>query len=188
MGLSHRDRKMLWARSGNRCAFPNCAQLLVETTEAVTGVVVVGEEAHIVAREYGGPRGRESPQHPVDSYLNHILLCPTHHRIVDAQPETFTVAALQRMRRDHEDRVRSQLHGKGAPVELPVMDFQGLGMGRPILAWPLRSAAVVVYSFGSLPIRQANGHLIGSGFEFLEKNETGSVRTLLLSSEGQPDV
>ena len=179
---------MLWARSGNRCAFPNCAQLLVEDTDSASGGVVIGEEAHIVARELDGPRGSEAGQHPIDSYLNHILLCPTHHRVVDEHPETFTVAALQTMRRDHEHRIRCQMYAESAPIEIPVADFHGLGLGKPMTAWQLRSAIVIVYSFGSPPMRQANGHLIGSGFQFLESTGLSAARTLLVSSEAQPDI
>lgn len=46
--------------------------------------IVVGHEAHIVAEEDDGPRG--DPSMPVserNAYPNLILLCPTHHTLID---------------------------------------------------------------------------------------------------------
>ena len=56
MPLAIRDRKILWARSGNRCAFPGCAQELVERGYGQAANIVIGEEAHISARR---PSARE---------------------------------------------------------------------------------------------------------------------------------
>ena len=56
MPLAIRDRKILWAWSGNRCAFPGCAQELVERGYGQAANIVIGEEAHISARR---PSARE---------------------------------------------------------------------------------------------------------------------------------
>jgi hypothetical protein len=63
----------------------------------------VGEEAHIVAREPGGPRGGAGPGG--DEYSNLVLLCPTHHRIVDDRPDEYTVERLLEFKSEHEARV-----------------------------------------------------------------------------------
>lgn len=67
---------------------------------------VIGEEAHIVAREFKGPRG-DSPlsEEQRDEYSNLILLCPTDHTIIDKIPagvEQYPVALLLQIKRDHE--------------------------------------------------------------------------------------
>jgi len=188
MGLSQKDRKMLWARSGNQCAFPNCAQLLVETDADESPGIVIGEEAHIVARERDGPRGEDSISCSVDAYLNHILLCPTHHRKIDEQPLKFTVGVLQAMRRDHEAKVRAQQALDSPPTELPPGVFDGMGFGIPIIAWKFRATVIVVYSFGSPPFRAPTGRLSGSGFQFVEHKPSGDSAVLLTSSEAQPDI
>src|SRR6266481_6229545 len=190
MALSHRERKMRWARSGNMCAFPKCTQLLVEmVVSGGSSGVVVGEEAHIVARERNGPRGSDVDDTVIDSYSNHILLCPTHHRIVDEQPDAYPAVALRAMKRQHEDRVRFRLHPGSTGVEIPVEPFRGVfGQFEPIIAWRLRSTTIVVYSFGSPPVRRQNGHLVGSGLQLVEAGSSGTLRSLLMSSEGDPDI
>lgn len=102
MTISVKTHKMLWGRSGNRCAFPDCGQPLVEDSADV-GPHVVGVEAHIVASSPDGPRGNnELSSEARDSFQNLLLLCPVHHRLVDDHPETYTVERLQTMKADHE--------------------------------------------------------------------------------------
>ena len=77
MSITAKNRKILWARAGNQCAFPGCRQGLVEKVQGVGSDIVVGEEAHIVPRRRNGPRGCElNHEEEVDSYSNIILLCP----------------------------------------------------------------------------------------------------------------
>ena len=72
-------------------------------------LVVIGEMAHILGDKVGGPRGdHELP----DRYENLILLCNTHHQLVDSQPETYTVERLRGIKGDHERWVEQRL-GQG---------------------------------------------------------------------------
>jgi hypothetical protein len=91
--------KRLFARSGNRCAFPKC------TVEIVQGETLVGEVCHIKAARPGGPR-YDADQTSADrhGYDNLILLCGTHHTVVDDDDETYTVERLIKMKTDHEQR------------------------------------------------------------------------------------
>lgn len=94
MTISSRTRKILWARSGNECAFSDCKQELI-----VLGIdgssTVIGEEAHIVAQKLDGPRGDGSPPGgDIDGVANLILVCPTHHRLIDDQPQNFSIGML----------------------------------------------------------------------------------------------
>jgi hypothetical protein len=108
MGIGLPDRKILWGRAGNRCAFPDCRQELIRLGASAS--TVVGEEAHIVAREVDGPRGADSmPEPERDRYYNLILLCPTHHTIVDKSETDFTIDALLQMKSAHETWVATQL-------------------------------------------------------------------------------
>lgn len=107
--LSGPDRKKLWARSHGMCAFPQCRQKLVETlTSAETGhefTVVVGEEAHIYPFADKGPRFDASyPQEKLETYENRILLCPTHHNLIDAgDGGAYDARTLLKMKKDHEE-------------------------------------------------------------------------------------
>jgi hypothetical protein len=70
----------------------------------------LGEIAHIVARSAEGPRGDGLlPPDQRDDYDNLILLCPTHHRIVDDNVSEWPTERLIRMKVDHERWVANQL-------------------------------------------------------------------------------
>ena len=67
---------------------------------------MLGEEAHIRSRRVGGPR--HDPAYPaakIDNYENLILLCPTHHTLIDAHGgDAYSVEALIEMKRRHEEQ------------------------------------------------------------------------------------
>lgn len=91
--------KRLFARSGNRCAFPRCPNAIVH------GETVVGEVCHIRGKRPGAPRhdpAQTSPQR--HDYDNLILLCSSHHTIIDDDPEAYTIDRLRNMKTTHEER------------------------------------------------------------------------------------
>lgn len=110
MSISVLSRKQLWGLAGNRCAFPDCREELNEPSANLPGGIVIGEEAHIVAREQDGPRG-DSPWtvDQRDDYTNLVLLCRRHHRIVDSDVAAHSVQSLLSLKDDHERWVRSTL-------------------------------------------------------------------------------
>lgn len=59
-------------------------------------------ECHIIAFRINGPRGKNRNNTNIDSYENHILLCPFHHSEVDKNQEYFTEDYLLSIKRDHE--------------------------------------------------------------------------------------
>ena len=105
MTISTQTRRALWARSGNRCALGG--ELLAPRGAASADITLLGDECHIIARNSGGPRG-EVPIADVDGIDNLILLCPTCHRLVDGQPERFTVDRLRAIKEDHERSVEDR--------------------------------------------------------------------------------
>jgi hypothetical protein len=89
--------QLLYAKSGNRCAFPGCPMAISD------GLTLFGEAAHIKAENAGGPRydptqSSEERRH----FENLILLCGVHHKCVDDDIESYPVERLQRIKRDHE--------------------------------------------------------------------------------------
>ena len=101
---------MLWGRSGNMCAFPDCKKVLVVDETATDDPSIIGEEAHIVGQKETGPRGF----HPLefekrDNYDNLILLCLVHHKVVDDQQDEYTVENLHHFKDEHEKWVKGNL-------------------------------------------------------------------------------
>lgn len=121
--ISSRDRSILWARSAGRCAFPNCGESCTRDATHADRASVVGEVAHIVSRSDTGPRADlEVPQEIRDSYENLILLCPSHHALVDKQPNTYTAKKLRQWKVDHEKRIQRLVATGMARVGFPELE------------------------------------------------------------------
>src|SRR5262245_55221876 len=110
MAISDKTRKVLWGRSANRCAI--CRRELVVHATPHDDESVVGEECHIVSAQMNGPRYDPALlKQTLDSYNNLILLCRVHHKMVDDQSETYTVAILEQIKTNHEKWVAEKLNG-----------------------------------------------------------------------------
>ena len=111
MAIELKTHKLLWGRSGNRCAFENCkSELIADETES-DDESVIGDEAHIVAKSNDGPRGVLTiSEEERDKYDNLILLCRKHHKIIDDQPLFYTVEKLKAMKVVHEKWVKEILN------------------------------------------------------------------------------
>jgi hypothetical protein len=95
--------KRLFAVSGNLCAFPKCKSSLVhEDSGKVTGRI-----CHIKGNRPGAKR-YDSTQSDEDrhGFDNLILLCPTHHDVVDDDEIAYTVDRLSQMKTTHEAKSR----------------------------------------------------------------------------------
>lgn len=101
MGIKQKDIKILWGRSGNRCAI--CRTELTQNALAVTSSFTLGEQAHIVGDKIGSARST-SPltAEQRDSYHNLILLCPTHHTEIDSNEADWPVEKLHQVKSEHE--------------------------------------------------------------------------------------
>jgi hypothetical protein len=108
--ISLKTHKMLWGRSGNMCAFPDCKQILVADETSTDDPSVVGEEAHIIARKEKGPRGINNLDlDKRDYYNNLILMCSVHHKTIDDQVEFYTINKLKDYKETHEKWVKESL-------------------------------------------------------------------------------
>ena len=127
--ISKSDKEKLWRLAGNRCSFPRCANELVRS-EKDGGMP--GEMAHIIAKEKNGPRGKPTlPQAKIDTYNNRILLCPSHHKLVDNNVNEWKIGKLHRMKNDHEHWVSVQLSkGKDLPLSINFKVLQYINLPR----------------------------------------------------------
>lgn len=111
MPISDKTRKVLWGRSGNRCAI--CKHELIVDATVEDSESVVGDECHIVSSKVHGPRHDPSyPKDKFDLYENLILLCRIHHKMIDDQSETYSTGILRQMKSNHEVWVTQKLSDK----------------------------------------------------------------------------
>lgn len=103
------DSKILYGRAAGRCSFPGCRKnLILENGSDKTKQI--GKMAHIVAHSRNGPRAdRSYPSELIDRYDNLILLCGTHHDIVDVAENRYSITCLKEMKNDHEAWVNNSL-------------------------------------------------------------------------------
>lgn len=104
--ISTKNKYLLWVKSGGRCEYRGCNKSLTQdilTKHNFNQSYI----AHIVADVPGGPRGCTTRSALLGDDINNLmLLCDTHHRLIDkhdvaGHPE----ALLLDMKKEHEDRI-----------------------------------------------------------------------------------
>lgn len=160
-GPTEKTIKRLFAASGNVCAFPGCSSPIVDSAG-----VVIGEICHVCARRPGGARYNisqtEAERHDFD---NLILLCGSHHKVIDERSDIYTVDVLQEMK-----AVRSSVSGRpemvadGVFAKLLLNDF-----GRITL---LNCGGVIVNSPGAMQVGVVNFKAPRSNFSFVPPSGT----------------
>ncbi|TOO39893.1 HNH endonuclease, partial [Vibrio parahaemolyticus] len=112
MSITSKSIKLLWSNAAGRCSFRGCTERLsVEEAEGVAPYTL-GEMAHIKGNKLGSNRyDPEQTDVERDSYENLILLCPTHHTLIDkAENESeFSVELLHEMKQEHEEFISNRL-------------------------------------------------------------------------------
>jgi hypothetical protein len=123
MPITDKNRKILWARSGNRCA--KCRVRLVVEQTAQDTESVVGAECHIASASPKGPRHNPDflPEQ-FDALDNFILLCATHHKMIDDQQETYTAEVVRSIKSNHESWVETKLRDDPVPPPVRVRRFR----------------------------------------------------------------
>ncbi len=107
-GPSLTTKMILFAKSGGRCQFEGCNKYLLRddiTSEELNDANI----AHIVASSSNGPRGACNSHELSDDINNLMLLCKTHHKLVDDNPEEYTVERLTEMKLSQERKVKELL-------------------------------------------------------------------------------
>jgi len=138
--VPERVRLRLWGKAAGRCEYEGCSERLwLDTlTQVEFNVAYV---AHIIADSADGPRGDEDLSPKLKAELSNLmLLCDKHHRLVDKeQVKEHSVERLQRMKREHEDRM--ELLGDLKPDKQSHVLLYGANIGDQSAALSLRSAA-----------------------------------------------
>lgn len=112
MTISEKTIKILWSNAAGRCSFTGCQERLTGEQAAQSAPYTLGEMAHIKGKKIGSNRYDASQnEEQRDSYENLILLCPTHHTLIDV-PENeslYSPDILTSMKNEHEASVTHRL-------------------------------------------------------------------------------
>ncbi|MEU4494647.1 Shedu immune nuclease family protein [Streptomyces sp. NPDC023998] len=106
--VSRAAAREAFALAGGRCSFPGCP-----TPRTLDNGLPLLEIAYIASPVPGGPRylNITSSRDAADQSDNIIVLCPTHHALVDSNWEAYPVKILRQMREGHLERVNQALDG-----------------------------------------------------------------------------
>lgn len=113
-GKSPREvtKLLVWGRAAGRCQFRNCRKPLDH--DLLSGEFDFNSAylAHIVSSDPNGPRGDNERSHLLsDCADNLMLMCDTHHRIIDGKKtwHEYPEELLLEMKREHEEWVDTVL-------------------------------------------------------------------------------
>lgn len=100
----------LWTKAAGRCEFRGCNRILYEE-DLTHENGNFSNFAHILPNSEKGPRGHEittQTQEDRNSEENFMLLCPIHHKLIDARESEskYPASLLREMKKEHEDRIR----------------------------------------------------------------------------------
>lgn len=110
MAINQKDIKLLWGRAASRCSFPKCKTKLSESSTITGDAFVIGEQAHIIGEKDDAPRGKSIlTVDERNSYPSLILLCPTHHEIIDKNESDYPAERLYLFKSEHELWVEENL-------------------------------------------------------------------------------
>lgn len=139
-GPSITDIKLLFARSGNRCAFPKCrTQMAINNT-------LTGEVCHIKGARPGS--ARHDPGQTVlerHAYSNLVLMCPTHHTVIDDDEEAYTVERLRKIKTAHEAQSTQIPDAEAdAVVEALIQSVANVGQSGGLSAHTVNASTITV--------------------------------------------
>jgi len=110
--------KRLYALSGNTCSFPGCGVTFLNwDNETNFSNICHIEDANPNTHKADRYNPNMTDQERSD-YKNLILLCPNHH-IETNDPKKYSVNALKRMKREHENKIAGLYKGKNNIAKHP---------------------------------------------------------------------
>ncbi|MBC8638309.1 hypothetical protein IAG25_15925 [Caballeronia sp. EK] len=154
--------KRLFAVSMNRCAFPGCSTPVIDPATQT----VLGEICHIHAQSEGGPRFNEglSPEQ-IHDFENLILMCGTHHKLVDEKGNEATYSAV------YLKSLKVAAEQSGSATETGLSDEQATVL--------IQQSAVYEENAVHMDFRQAVFRVGGEGGQWGGGGGAGGVLTIV---------
>ncbi|MBD9509923.1 HNH endonuclease [Ensifer sp. ENS10] len=118
MTITPKSIKLLWSGAAGHCSFEGCHERLCHPEAQGAAPYTLGEMAHIRGDKPGANRHDSSQtQAERDDYANLILLCPTHHTLIDKEQNegVYTVDILLTMKQAHEAKVIARMAADTEP-------------------------------------------------------------------------
>jgi HNH endonuclease len=200
MGITEKSIKLLWTASGGRCGFTDCRERLCFHEAADVAPYTLGEMAHICGEKPGSNR-HDSDQSAArrDDYRNLILLCPTHHTLIDRKENelAYPVEKLHEMKAAHEALVLARLSQDGVTTKidlarkiLPLLEENSQSWGHfgPLSdlarAQPHNEAAHAVWISERLSVIVPNNRKVGTfihdNMALFDAGEHATIASFLL--------
>ncbi|MER8840889.1 hypothetical protein NKH86_19315 [Mesorhizobium sp. M0913] len=120
---------------------------------------LVGEVCHIKGAKPGSAR-HDPAQSPEErhAFANLILMCPTHHTVVDDDEESYPVDRLVRLKRDHEEQAKPVADGEADRVaEVYIQNVSTIGQSGGLSAHTVHANNITVqttHGAGEISSRQ----------------------------------
>ncbi len=114
MSITAKSIKILWSAAAGHCSFRGCPQRLCFHEAGDSAPFTLGEMAHIRGDKSDANRhDATQTQRERDDYINLILLCPTHHTLIDRKENEarFSVDVLHAMKSEHESAILARMGG-----------------------------------------------------------------------------
>ena len=100
--ISTKTIKSLYAHSGNTCAFPGCNQMLAYRED-----LILSNICHIYGLNPGSARYDDTKTADyLNSEQNLLLLCHTHHDLIDKDEKNYPAETLMSMKLSWESYVK----------------------------------------------------------------------------------
>lgn len=139
-------RLEVWSAAGGRCSIRGCNEPLW-----YNGLTLMSgnfsDMAHIIGAKEDGPRGGPDSDKLATDARNIMIVCKDCHKLIDDNPEKYTVDMLREMKKEHEYRI-DRVTGIKVDQKTEVLIFKSKIAGRPV----------------SIDIQEVEGTIIRSGF------------------------
>lgn len=134
--ISEKNKYLLWVLSGGRCQYRGCNRSLTQdilTRRNFNQAYI----AHIVADVPGGPRGCTTRSAMLGDDINNLmLLCDTHHRLIDKHDVAgHSEDLLKEMKKEHEERIE-RLTAIGSDMKSHIVTYKAnVGVNSPVITY-----------------------------------------------------